>query len=127
MYPHAYVGNDLVVVDRDSEFADYDNPRGNIYGEAYYVVIEQQDGSRKRHNRTFVSKTRSGRAAEEARANQLCEAVNNHLRKGGKVNENLWTPISACYGSDAYIRNGDEQELIEWEREMDREDRFYAW
>lgn len=114
---YADVGATYVVIGRDPEMADYDNPRGEIIRPAYFVTVTHADGSRLQHVRTFVARQRISPCPQEARAQQLADAVNRHLAAGKKLNPAHWQKIRAEYGSDAYIREGGEQDEIEAERE----------
>lgn len=119
---HAYIASEFVVVGRDPEFADYDNPRGEIIRTAHFVIVELADGRRLRHARTFVARKRISPCPMQARAEKLCAAVNAHLAAGRELGADHWTEVSAVYGSDAYVRDGWEAHEIELERaELERE------
>jgi hypothetical protein len=109
-YFHAMT--DIVVIGTHPEIADADNPRGELFGYAAYVVAEDDEGNRRRwHVRTGeVESSVLGCAEQQAAA--LAARL-----KAGKlpVGFDRWDHFHAAYGSDAH----DESELIEWERRVE--------
>ena len=77
----------LEVVGHDSEYADLDNPRGEIVHPVWYVVASDNSGRR------FISDAQAGRAGAEALAARL---------NGLAVELDGWVEIDAVYGSEAY-------------------------
>lgn len=111
-----YAQTDIVVVGHDNEMADYSNPRGEIFGSAAYVVAEDAKGYRVR--KYITTKYRD----DEALAVAERQAIALNLRlSGGKlpVAFDRWEHYHPAYGSDAYVESGEEQNLIDWEREQE--------
>lgn len=86
---YAFVKPELVVLWSNPENAEPSNPEGNTYGEKYFVVGEQSDGSRMGHFKNFDT-------VEEAE--KLAERVNQKL----VINAEHWVSMEPCYGSRAY-------------------------
>jgi hypothetical protein len=109
------IGTDIVVIGRDPEMADVDNPRGNIHGYAAYVMISDVSGRRWVHTKTYTN-----RWENEARlaAAPFLHAVDTHINSGQDVRLEFWREVDPVYGSDAYQAQGTEQATIQWEREQ---------
>lgn len=109
-----FVRSDLVVVDSDPEAADMSNPRGEIYGDAAYVVAEDSDGYRWR---SPVITVRRWMGEAERIAGHVALALNARAATGKlPVGFGNWQPIDPCYGSTAYEREGVEAERAYLER-----------
>ena len=107
------VRSDVVVVDTNPEMADVSNPRGEIYGEAYYIVGTAEDGSRIAHR---VSATTSyGRVLTEVTPDRLMRLAERLNEERPALNPDLWDDIDPAYGSEAYIRGGYEQAYADME------------
>lgn len=116
-----FPSSDVVVTGHNYEMADYDNPRGELYGYATYVVAEDERGHRRRlYVETLPCAYGQDRAME--RADRMALALIARLQSGRlPVAFDRWETISSAYGSDAYIEEGGEDELIEWERSMEED------
>ena len=116
-----FASSDIVVTGHNPEMADYDNPRGELYGYATYVVAEDEWGHRCRLYVETLPRGYGERRAME-RANRMAQALIARLQSGRlPVAFDRWETISPAYGSHAYIEEGGEHDLIEWERRMDEE------
>jgi len=112
---------DIVIIGSDPEAADYDNPRGNIYGFTSSVIATFKDGRR-------VAKTVKTSPIELDAfepAERLASALTNRLYNLKKlpVAFDTWHETYPVYGSDAH----DEQELIEWERRIDEDSEVWGY
>lgn len=116
-----FASSDVVVIGNNYEMADYDNPRGELYGYATYVVAEDEWGHRCRlYVETLPSAYGERRAME--RAERMKQALIARLQSGRlPVAFDRWEPMTPAYGSHAYIEEGGEDDLIAWERRMDEE------
>ena len=116
---HFFAASDIVIIGHDPEMADYDNPRGERYGFSTYVVAEDALGYR----RCLHVETTSvclGEAHALRGANTLAKALNARLSTGKlPVGFSRWVEDRPAYGSEAYVREGCEDELIAWELEQD--------
>lgn len=115
------VRSDIVVVGQNSEMADYDNPKGYLYGFNACVEATDEAGYRWAHRQTFTACTE--RDAHEA-AEVLAVKVRAHLAKGGKLKAPGWLETRPMYGSDAYIATGGDAEMCAWEKQLEED--FYA-
>lgn len=69
---------------------------------AFYVVCEDERGARWASVASFTTQEFS-REVAEARANALCERVNDFLAKGhSPVNSSKWARRAGAYGSPAW-------------------------
>jgi hypothetical protein len=116
-----FASSDVVVIDLNPEMADYDNPRGELYGYATYVVAEDEWGHRCRlYVKTLPCSYGERRAMESA--DRMAKALIARFQSGLlPVAFDRWEPMTPAYGSHAYIEEGGEDDLIEWERQMDEE------
>lgn len=99
-----YPQTDIVPMGQNPEMADYDNPRGYLYGFHSYVVAANDYGD----TRTFgVASSISEREALEP-AERLADALNARFQNFGKppVGFANWQQGRAIYGSDAYLDYG---------------------
>jgi hypothetical protein len=116
-----FASSDIVVIDLNPEMADYDNPRGELYGYATYVIAEDEWGHRCRLYVETLPRGYGERRAMES-ADRMAKALIARLQSGRlPVAFDRWEPITPAYGSHAYIEEGGEDDLIEWERRMDEE------
>lgn len=107
-----HVLSDVVTIAQNPENADYDNPRGDVYGFAAYVIAEAANGERRR---MYVATSRWEREAHEP-AEVLAAALNKRLESGKlPVAFDRWEDTFPAYGSEAY----DEQDTIEWEQSLE--------
>jgi hypothetical protein len=107
---------DLVVIDTNPEAADYDNPRGEIYGYASYVIAEAANGERR------CRLIKVSRLDEEALAPAYRQAAALNVRlASGKlpVAFDTWEQDRPRYGSDAYCDQDNIDQERAWERELD--------
>jgi hypothetical protein len=93
------VASDYVVVGHDPEFADFDNPRGEIIRERFFMVAEDAKGYR------FAFGNEESEQNAEFVFVQFAPAVSE------------WNPIRPSYGSLAYIES--EQGLSDLRDEME--------
>lgn len=114
-----FASSDIVVIDHNPEMADYDNPRGELYGYAAYVVAEDEFGHRCRlYVETLPCGYGERRAMESA--DRVARALIARLQTGRlPVAFDRWETISPAYGSHAYIEEGCEDDLIAWELQQD--------
>lgn len=97
------VRTDIVVIGCNPEMADYDNPRGNIYGFCGYILAVAEDGSQWMFEHTI---TRRYEHDVLARLNTFANKVQAHLNKGGKLDPSRWQEIRPAYASEAYVNGG---------------------
>jgi hypothetical protein len=111
-----YASTDIVVLGINHELADYDNPRGEVYGFSSYVYAEDATGAR---TRLYVASSHN--EAECIRqAQKIADALNNRILLGKlPVAFHKWEPCHSAYGSDAYILNNEEEDLIAFERSLE--------
>jgi hypothetical protein len=103
-----FAASDLVVVGTNPEMADISNPRGDVFGEAWYVVAENEQGDRC----TLA-------CDNKLHAERLADALNVRASRGWlPVRFGDWQPARPAYGSDAYIQYGqaDDVALERWEQ-----------
>jgi hypothetical protein len=91
------VASEFRVIRYDAEYADMDNPRGEIVGEVFFLVAEDARGARWAWGEGW----RDAAAAEAAIATAPPVV--------------LWSPCRPAYGSVAYIEDGGEEETVAWE------------
>lgn len=118
----AHVNTDLYQAGRTCDGHPY-------IAEAYYVVIENDRGTRFRHATTWCGTERmvceeTGEAyypdrREEARtkAERLCARVNAALCDGTGVDWAYWVETDPAYGSEEYIAQGTEAQRAFAERQ----------
>lgn len=109
---------DVVVVGYNPENADYDNPRGAIFGFCGYVIAEAPDGSRWQ----FVC-SECFEASENFRLETTGHGpiVQWQVKNGRKLDATHWTPVRPGYGSEAYANGGWSREDAMLERMADRD------
>lgn len=95
------VASEYVVIGHDGEFADFDNPRGAIHAERFYMVAEDVDGKQYRFG--------NEKSEEDA------EIVFVHFAPA--VSE--WEYFRCAYGSRAYMQNDCEDDQRRSEMEAD--------
>ena len=104
------VRSDLVVVGYDPEFADFENQRGAIVRQHYYVEARvcgcTVEGVRFQHEHVFE---------DAAAAQRFADRVLAAFFAGRRPDPALWGFTGFVYGSEAYQRLGGEQDLISWE------------
>ena len=106
---------DIVVIDQNDEMADFDNPRGYIYGFLGYVQAVSPRGD------TRIMYLSSGRWEKDvlAEAQAQAAALNARLATGKlPVAFDTWQAGRALYGSDAYIEYGQAEDLELEAREL---------
>jgi hypothetical protein len=119
MIPIKFYGcYDVVVIGTNSENADYDNPRGEIYGFAGYIYAVDNRGAR----RALHIATSNSETEIEDKVTRLANALTARLANGKlPVGFANWDEYRPEYGSIAYIEEGGEDELIEWERSLEEQ------
>lgn len=110
------VRTDVVIIGSNPEMADYDNPKGHIYGFKGYILAVADDGSQWVFEHTH---TRRYEIDVLARLNTFANKVQQHLNKGGKLDPRRWRETRPAYGSDAYVSGGWSQIDAEMERMED--------
>jgi len=106
---------DIVVIGQDAEAADYDNPRGYIYGFASFVQAVSAHGD------TRVLHVATGGNEDEVlvKAEALAAALNARLANGKlPVAFDRWEEGRAVYGSEAYVEYGQDEDLA-WEAQAE--------
>ena len=129
------VREDLAIVGRNVEMADFGNPRGDLEGSVHYVVASAPDGRRFAHfasaftingwaidptdvdEEGLTTWTVDSNGMTVERLEGLAAHLNTHRPT---LDPDRWTEIQAVYGSDAYVRDGWEQVAIDIEREEAR-------
>lgn len=118
---HFFAATDLVVIDRNPEMADYDNPRGDIVGHAAYVYAEDAAGNRRR---VWISTAR-WESESLPRAEKVAAALTARLALGKlPVSFSDWDDARPAYGSDAWQQYGEADE-IDLERREAEDEAFY--
>ena len=108
---------DLVVMFCNPEMADFNNPRGEVYGYRGFVTATDVDGNRKfiyigEANRTEISPYNE--------AESLAKCLQARWDNYGKLPIRFcdWQDTRPAYGSEAYIAYGAADDLA-WEREQE--------
>lgn len=118
------IRTDVAVVGTDPEFADYDNPRGEIFGFAGYVVAANEFGDTFEHHVETVGRWEEAELI--AKCEKLAEALQARLDKLGKLPVGFegWTQGRAVYGSVSWLTYGQDEDVA-WERRCE-EDALFA-
>ncbi len=126
------VRSDAYLAGFDPEMADMDNPRGEYYGEEYFILISSPYGTRFRHKQTFCTYDRKGfrqyrtdGKSAETLAKEFMLRINLHLKRGGRLDARGWVEHDPIYGSQAYQDFGIEARNAREEREQDERDNQY--
>ena len=99
-----------VILGSNPEDADYDNPRGYIYGFAFRIVASNQHGDT-RYLDFKVAPNRHHYSTVQAEAEALAAALNARLARGLlPVAFATWREGRAVYGSDAYVEYGQDED-----------------
>lgn len=122
-------GSDQVVTGQDSEAADYDNPKGNLYGFQPYVTVTDSEGNRKRLNvgPAIGQFSCFGGDYSLREADKIAGALADRLQARWDNFHALpvrfcdWFDTNPCYGSEAYMAYGQAEE-VEWERMIERDE-----
>lgn len=96
------VASEMRVVGQDPEHADIVNPRGEIFGEVFFVTATTTRGEVEMHD--FHSMD-----VEQIR--NLAARIQEHLDDGEELNADHWLQWRSIYGSPAW------DEMAEVERE----------
>lgn len=106
-----YAASTLVVTGTNPEMADYDNPRGEIITEVWFIVAANDHGD------TRESGSFGDGMYARVDAEKTAEALTARATNLGKlpVGFDDWHDGRAVYGSDAYVEYGQAEDL-EWER-----------
>lgn len=109
---------DVVVIGTNPEMADYDNPRGHIFGYCGYIIADAPDGSRWVFDRTLTKRIESD---VFARLDTLVAHMQRAVDNGRKLDPQHWIESRPCYGSEAYVNGGwaEEDYLLERQEAMD--------
>lgn len=100
---------DIVVIGHNAEMADYDNPRGELYGFAGYVIAESPEGDRWAWH---VATQRHDERALLQQCERLAAALTARLARGlHPVGFAGWPETRPCYGSPAYVAYGAADDL----------------
>lgn len=110
---------DIVVTGCDPEAADYDNPRGEIFGYQACVYAINDHGD----TRVLYLGVDRFDSVALAKAEKVAEALTARLEKLGKlpVGFDSWQAGRPVYGSDAYVEYGQYDDLA-WERRQAEEE-----
>lgn len=108
-------GTDVVVIGCNPEYADYSNPRGELYGFAPYVCACDDQGNTRMLYLDAVRDESDGYAKAERLANALTARLENLGRL--PVAFESWVVGRPVYGSLAYEQYGSYDDLA-WEREQ---------
>lgn len=122
-------GSDQVVTGENPEYADWDNPRGQLYGFQPYVTVTDLNGNRKRLNvgpaigKFYVFGGDSSLKEADEISSELARRLQARWHNFRKLPIRFcdWVDIHPYYGSEAYIAYGQAEE-VEWERMIDRDD-----
>lgn len=114
------VRTDVVVMGSNPENADYDNPRGHIYGYRGYLIAIAPDGSQWVFERTMADLLERNVLD---RLDTFCAHVQRQIDRGVKLDVNRWTETRPAYGSEAYANGGWSREDAMLERMED--EHFY--
>lgn len=100
--------SDIVVIGYNPENADYDNPKGEIYGYAAYVQAVSPRGD------TWIKHVRTDRFEVEVMvdASKLADALNARLTNFDKLPVGFegWQQGRTIFGTEAYIEYGQAEE-----------------
>ena len=113
-----FAHTDVVVIGTNPEAADYDNPRGSIFGYSAYVVAEDKAGNRR------CTHVATSRWEDEAlpKAERLAAALNTRLALGKlPIGFAAWSDARPAYGSVAYQAYGAYDDLLLERREAEEE------
>jgi hypothetical protein len=115
-----FARSEIVVIGQDYEYADVDNPKGNIYGYSAFIIAEDEDGNRRASVQQFVARYE---ASVLPRAEKMAAALMARLVNMGKLPVDFaqWRKIDPCYGSSAYIADGVEARRCFEEMQEDAE------
>lgn len=116
MKPTYFTGGiDIVVVDYNPEYADYSNPRGELYGFAPYVCACDDQGN----TRMFYLDTVRDESDGYAKAEYLANALTARLENLGRlpIGFDSWVEGRPIYGSVAYQQYGAAEDIA-WERKQ---------
>jgi len=107
-----FVASELVIVGTNPEMADYDNPRGHLFGESWSVYAENAHGDRRQFHVGVNGRTR---------AEKLAVALTARMAAGKlPVAFDCWTEARPAYGSDAYVEYGQADDVaLEAREEQD--------
>ncbi|MBM3596428.1 MAG: hypothetical protein FJX31_11880 [Alphaproteobacteria bacterium] len=108
-----------MVVGSNPEMADMSNPRGEIHGEAFYVVAEAANGRRWQHQHSFITASMNGDGGCAARAEKLRVRIADAYAAGRRLDTQHWVEIDPAYGSDAYVEQ--DVDAHRWAREREEE------
>ena len=112
------VRTDLVVVGTNPEMADMTNPRGELVGEAHYIVGTAPNGARIAHR--IRATTRNGHVLGNIDPERLSRLAERLTSTQPRLNEEMWDVIQPVYGSPAYVEGSWEEVALHHEREEDR-------
>ena len=101
------VNSDLVVVARNPELADIDNPRGEIIRPKWFVLAEDLDGYRRVLTGVDFD--------DKVNAEKFAATYDGWAPD----NESVWIDVQPAYGSRAYVAEQTEADVIAWEREQE--------
>lgn len=101
------VDSELVVVAQDPEMADIDNPRGDIIRPKWFVMAEDLEGYRRVLTGVDFD--------DKVDAEKFAATYDGWAPDNGSV----WADVQPVYGSQAYIVDDVEADVIAWEREQE--------
>lgn len=103
------IANDLKLDGRNPEFADINNPNGNVYKELFWITVTLNDGTRYDHY--FITDNIKEIDALLTRMKIFIEGSDKLDLENSKV----WALGTPVYGSKAYEMFGGEETLTQLE------------
>jgi|TARA_Y100000034_G_scaffold21482_1_gene24699 hypothetical protein len=83
------------------------------YAKAFNIYAQNERGERLVNNASdFTDLEPKGLENAE----RFAKRVQAHIDAGGKLNLEHWYEVDPCYGSAAYVDQGTEERVREWER-----------
>lgn len=96
------IREDIVVVGHNGEMAEYDNPRGEVYGRRYYLVATANMGD-KRSNDDGLQWANASTFTDPAKAQAFADELHEYMNYGGQLNDEFWREIEPMYGTQAWL------------------------
>ena len=113
-----FIECELRIVGTNPESADYTNPRGDIYADVFMLGVYLNDGEIYRHFKTY---------RDEEKCFLFLEKVQDAVNDGKELNMEHWKYNRLAYGSEAYQKQGGEEELIRLESFEEQLEGFGEW
>ena len=115
------VASRIAVVGTNSEMAEVGNPRGEMFGEVFFVVCTSGDGSRLAH--CASSTMMGGRLLGGYPLERLVKLADKLDTEQPDLNLDHWDEMDPVYGSSACVKGGYEEAYAheEYVRDMERQ------